>query len=92
MDFYEDVNDDTEGGNFVIKGITYKRGTLVRDANLDAVVDIEDAVCIQKSTIHSYTLSSEGQINADINQNGVVNVKDVTEIQRLLAKVTGDNQ
>lgn len=92
MDFYEDVNDDTEGGNFVIKGITYKRGTLVGDANLDGVVNIEDAVCIQKSTIHSYTLSSEGQINADINQNGVVNVKDVTEIQKLLAKVTGDDQ
>ena len=92
MDFYEDVNDDTEGGNFVIKGITYKRGTLAGDANLDGVVDIEDAVCIQKSTIHSYTLSSEGQINADINQDGAVNIKDVTEIQRLLAKVTGDNQ
>ena len=92
MDFYEDVNDDTEGGNFVIKGITYKSGTLAGDANLDGVVNIEDAVCIQKSTIHSYTLSSEGQINADINQDGVVNIKDATEIQRLLAKVTGDNQ
>lgn len=92
MDFYEDILDDTEGGNFVIKGITYKSGTLVGDANLDGVVNIEDAVCIQKSTVKRYELSSEGEVNADINQDGVVNVKDSTEIQKLLAKVTGDNQ
>lgn len=92
MDFYKVLLDDTEGGNFVIKGITYKTGTVAGDANMDGVVDIQDAVCIQKSTIHSYTLSSEGLVNADINQDGVVNIKDATEIQKILAKATGDNQ
>lgn len=92
MDYYENMLNDTEGGNFVIKGITYKKGTLVGDANMDYVVNIEDAVCIQKSTINSFDLSGEGQVNADINQDGIVNIKDCTELQKYLAEITGDEQ
>lgn len=59
---------------------------LMGDVNLDGVVDITDATCIQKHCAQSEILSAKAQLAADLDGDGFITVNDATELQRLLVR------
>ena len=88
MDWYEINNNDTIGGTFTIKAITaqYYPATLIGDANLDGVVNINDVTQIQRHLSEMITLKKTAASNADYNQDGSITIDDCTMIQRFLAE------
>ena len=54
------------------------------DANLDGIFDINDAYIINKYSIGITNLNSIQKFLADFNNDGVINILDSTEIQRML--------
>ncbi len=55
---------------------------------MDGDVDIQDATLLQSCLIEAKTLTDEQFKLADVNQDGVVNVRDVTAIQRIVAEMS----
>lgn len=86
MDYYSEMLGDNEGGNLVIKAFTKRKGTLKGDANNDGVLDIKDAVVMQKCGIRIYETDDVGEVNADYNVDGKINVRDCTLFQRDIAE------
>lgn len=87
MDFYLDMLDDEDGGNFVIKAITTKTSELIGDVNLDGKLDITDGVEIQKYVNHSVDFGETQLKKADFNNDDYIDIKDVTAIQKHLAEI-----
>ncbi len=87
-DYYSEKLDDDIGGTLVIKAIT--NGTrdtgLLGDADLNGVVNINDATYIQKHISGEYmNLNDDQLLNSDFNCDGVININDVTAIQKSIA-------
>ena len=55
------------------------------DANLDGVISVADATLIMKSNVGLEELTDQQLELADYDGNGVVNVMDATELQKMLA-------
>ena len=88
MDWYHDNNNDDLGGTFVIKAVAVSDNTptLLGDANLDGVVNINDVTEIQRYLAEYITLSKKAQANADFNHDGKITIEDCTSIQYFLAE------
>lgn len=88
MDWYHDNNNDDIGGTFVIKAVTRQNYpvTLLGDANLDGVVNINDVTNIQRHLSELAKLKKSALFNADYDQDGTVTIDDATKIQRFLAE------
>lgn len=56
------------------------------DTNLDGMVDINDALYIQRHLAEIESLEGAGLRNADVNNSGKVEISDVTKIQRYIAR------
>lgn len=55
------------------------------DVDLDGTVTIQDCTALQRFLSEMMTLSETAQTAADVNGDGVLNVRDVTNIARMLA-------
>lgn len=88
LDWYQENNDDSQGGTFVIKAVTLKRfsPTLLGDADLNGIVNINDVTEIQRHLAEHIKLTNTAAANADYNQDGIINIDDATTIQRVLAE------
>ena len=88
MDWYKDNNSDDIGGTFVIKAVTVSATspTLLGDANLDGVVNINDVTEIQRHLSEYITLGKAAKANADYNQDGAITIDDCSCIQHALAE------
>ena len=60
--------------------------TLMGDVNGDNVVDILDAVLVQKYSAAKIVLSADQLLAADMNNDGVIDILDATAIQKRAAK------
>ena len=91
MDWYKSNENDDIGGTFVIKALTVKsyEPTLLGDADLDGIVNINDVTEIQRHLAEYITLSKTAQANADYNRDGIINIEDCTQIQQMLAEYVG---
>lgn len=58
-----------------------KKG-IIGDANGDGVVDILDAIMIQKATVEKVTLTDEQIEVSDVNDDGVVDILDAADVQK----------
>lgn len=79
-----------DGENILIEdynnvGIFYLFKPIWGDANLDNVLNIEDASLIQKFIVLNTKMFDNQKIVADYNGDGIINVLDVTAIQRIVA-------
>lgn len=88
MDWYKSNENDDIGGTFVIKALTVKsyEPTLLGDADLDGIVNINDVTEIQRHLAEYITMSTTAQANADYNRDGIINIEDCTQIQLMLAE------
>ena len=88
MDWYLDVNKDDMGGTFVIKAVAVQDNTptLLGDANLDGIVNINDVTEIQRNLAEYISLSKTAKANADFNQDGSITIEDCTSMQHYLAE------
>lgn len=57
------------------------------DANMDGMVDVKDAVCIQKWCANLIGDDKIDKAAADADQDGIVDVKDATRIQKWAAQL-----
>ena len=55
------------------------------DVDLDGAVTIQDCTALQRYLCEMTTLSETAQTAADVNSDGILNVRDVTDIARMLA-------
>lgn len=69
--------------SFIFKAISNDH-PLLGDANVDGIIDINDATCIQKH-LAGFNVSDYVKEASDTNEDGYVTIGDVTEIQRYLA-------
>lgn len=72
----------TETREYSVKGPS--AGLKVGDVDGDGDISISDATLLQKYISHVTTLDKDALICADMNKDGMVNIKDVTAIQRSL--------
>lgn len=88
MDWYHDTNKDDMGGTFVIKAVAVQDNTptLIGDANLDGVVNINDVTEIQRHLAEYKSLSKNAKLNADFNKDGEITIEDCTSMQYYLAE------
>ena len=88
MDWYHDNNNDDLGGTFVIKAVAVSDNTptLLGDANLDGIVNINDVTEIQRNLAEYISLSKTAKANADFNQDGSITIEDCTSMQHYLAE------
>ncbi len=88
--WFPEGSDNNYGGN---GEITHGQ-TMVKLSNQNLTwerlgdVDIQDATLLQSCLIEAKTLTDEQFKLADVNQDGVVNVRDVTAIQRIVAEMS----
>lgn len=61
--------------------------TLCGDATNDKQVDIRDITAVRQHIVQLNTLSEQGFINADIDLNNIVDIKDLTKLQKYIIKV-----
>lgn len=59
-------------------------GTLLGDVNLDGIVNVADAVLLQKYLVREATLSSTQGQQAQMNADGVVNAYDLAALKALI--------
>jgi len=60
--------------------------TLYGDADHDSEISIGDVTCIQENIAGILEMTDEQRILADVNGNGVIDIRDATYIQLYLAK------
>jgi len=81
------IND--AGESVLCANIAYSGGEIVTgilgDANLDGVVNINDVILIRNYIVGKQTLMPQGVILADFDQDGDIDVMDVSKIQLMLA-------
>ena len=57
------------------------------DADVNGVVNVQDATLVLKHAAKLTKLTGQGYINADVNNDGNINVADATEILKIAAKL-----
>ena len=67
--------------NDKVQPVPEKKG-IIGDANGDGVVDILDAIMIQKATVEKVTLTDEQIEVSDVNDDGVVDILDAADVQK----------
>lgn len=65
---------------FISTGSKYELG----DVNLDGKITVADATLILKANVELVTFTDEQKMLADFDRNGIVNVTDVSELQRAI--------
>lgn len=91
MEFYKEFLDDDIGATAVIKANTTNstqqepKVTLLGDADLDNYLTISDTTTIQQYCASILKFSKIRSLNADFNNDGIIDVKDATDIQIALA-------
>lgn len=60
--------------------------SVIGDANCDGVFDVADVKALQNWLLRRGTLTPEGCANADMNQDGIVNIYDFALMKRALLK------
>lgn len=73
------TGDDTE----LLPADGYKQG----DVNMDSNIDVKDVILVLKHTVELITLTKEELALADIDSNGVVNVRDAIYIQKIIVNI-----
>ena len=63
---------------------------ILGDSNLDKSVSIKDVTYIQQYIVNLTFFSNRSLLNADVDGNGIVNIKDASLIQRWIAKIPVD--
>ncbi|MBQ8928623.1 MAG: DUF5620 domain-containing protein [Oscillospiraceae bacterium] len=58
--------------------------TLWGDADVDGDCDIIDVICVNKDQLGSFTLTAQGVVNADVDQNNVMTFSDGVNILKSL--------
>ena len=58
---------------------------LLGDANLDTIINAEDALAVLKHAAALETLEGEAAVNADVNVSGVIDATDALEILKYAA-------
>lgn len=91
-DWYKKNFDDDIGGTLVIKAITNKTEaevTLLGDADLNGIIDVNDVTAIQKYLASKIDFTEVQLLNSDVDGDGYVSINDVTTLQKVLAgKIT----
>lgn len=59
----------------------------VGDTNLDGVLDINDATIIGEFLSDIINFNTIQKYLVDVNNDGYINISDVTEIQKILARL-----
>lgn len=72
--------------NIILEGVSDET-PLIGDVNFDGVVNINDALIIQKSLSHLIDLTEAQKKVADFDGSGKINIKDITAIQKNLAGI-----
>lgn len=71
---------------WVLEDINYRQG----DANMDGLLDINDATLIQQTIVNSSgtnAFSNQQAFLSDVNYDGSVNIKDASLIEKIIAKI-----
>ena len=73
------TGDDTE----LLPANGYKQG----DVNMDSNIDVKDVILVLRHTVELTTLTEEKFLLADVDLNGVVNVRDAIYIQKIIVNI-----
>lgn len=88
MNFYFKAVDEpsvTYSGSEAADDTDLPGGTLLGDVNLDGIVNVADAVLLQKYLVREAALSSIQGQRAQMNADGVVNVHDLAALKALIS-------